>query len=244
MLVASQGSGIASLLGPLLGVQSGFFSTPSGRLNRHLKAVEKSHGTKLSVEQKQEFLLKTPLIGIDLLPESLKRKAYAASRKKAIPLFRLKKKEIADQDGETLRRREEEAKKKERTDAKALKKYQDSINFPVYTSMQELNDVLFAKHSSGTSKYTPKMQCEIIEKQLQHRRDCYARTLKEGALHSSHKGGSVTKVTKLLESFKDILADEKETPGLLEPPQIRQVYKQHSFATELRKNLDKVLQLG
>jgi hypothetical protein len=137
-------------------------------------------------------------------------------------------------------RREEEAKKKERADAKALKKYQDSINFPVYTSMQELKDILNAKHPSGSPKHTPKMQCEIIEKQLQHRRDCYARTLKEGALHSSHKGGSVTKLTKLLESFKDVLADEKETPGLLEPPQIRQVHKQHAFGTNLRKSLDKV----
>jgi hypothetical protein len=87
---------------------------------------------------------------------------------------------------------------------------------------------------------TPKIQCEIIEKQLQHRRDCYARTLKEGALHSSHKGGSVTKLTKLLELFKGVLADEKETPGLLEPPQISQVYKQHAFGTNLRKSLGKV----
>ena len=96
------------------------------------------------------------------------------------------------------------------------------------------------KPPSGTPKHTPKIQCEIIEKQLQHRRDCYARTLKEGALHSSHKGGSVTKLTKLLELFKGVLADEKETPGLLEPPQISQVYKQHAFGTNLRKSLGKV----
>ena len=96
MLVAAQGSSLASLLGPLLGVQSGFFSTPDGRLRQHLNRLEKSHGTKFTDEQKAQYLLKAPLIAVELLPEALRKAAYRASRKRAIPLYRyrLKKGEI------------------------------------------------------------------------------------------------------------------------------------------------------
>ena len=82
MLVAAQGSSLASLLGPLLGVQSGFFSTPDGRLRQHLNRLEKSHGTKFTDEQKAQYLLKTPLIAVELLPEALRKAAYRASRKR------------------------------------------------------------------------------------------------------------------------------------------------------------------
>ena len=88
MLVASQGSGVASMLGPLLGVQSGFFSTAEGRLRSHVKAVQKAHGEKLTKEEKVNILLKTPLVAMDLLPDNLKRRAYEASRRRAIPLYR------------------------------------------------------------------------------------------------------------------------------------------------------------
>ncbi len=88
MLVASQGSGVASMLGPLLGVQSGFFSTAAGRLRSHLKAVQKAHGEKLTKEQKVKILLKNPMVAMDLLPDNLKKRAYEASRRRAIPLYR------------------------------------------------------------------------------------------------------------------------------------------------------------
>ena len=239
MLVAAQGSSLASLLGPLLGVQSGFFSTPDGRLRQHLNRLEKSHGTKFTDEQKAQYLLKTPLIAVELLPEALRKAAYRASRKRAIPLYRLKKGEILAAEEENLRNKEGEAKAKERADAKALKLYQNSINFPVYTSMAELKKVLNDKHSDGKARFTATMKCEVIIKQLRHRRDCYNRALRDGSMHSSHSGGSETKLVKLLESFKQVLVDEKETPALLTPPQIRTVYQPRAFATQLRSNLDK-----
>ena len=239
MLVASQGSGLASMLGPLLGVQSGFYSTAGGRLRQHLKSIEKSHGKKLTEAEKAAYLLKTPLIASELLPEPLRKAAYRQSKKKAIPLYRMKKAEILAAEAELLTKREEEAKLEERKNARALKRYQDSINFPVYTTMTALMQVLDEKHPSGSAKFSAKMKCEIVEKQLQYRRDCYARTLRDGAMHSNHKGGSESKLVKLLGSFKDALADEKEAPHLLQPPQIRTVYEPHAFPTELRTNLDK-----
>jgi hypothetical protein len=113
MLVASQGSGVASMLRPLLGVQSGFFSTAEGRLRSHLKAVQKAHGEKLTKEEKVNILLKTPLVAMDLLPDKLKRRAYEASRRRAIPLYRCNvcvylsvrpksKEEISQETGDSL----------------------------------------------------------------------------------------------------------------------------------------------
>ena len=65
-----------------------FFSTAEGRLRSHLKAVQKAHSEKLTKEEKVNILLKTPLVAMDLLPDNLKRRAYEASRKRAIPLYR------------------------------------------------------------------------------------------------------------------------------------------------------------
>ena len=240
MLVASQGSGIASILGPLLGAQSGFFSTPAGRLRSHLKAIEKAHGTKLTQEEKAAYLMKTPLVAMEVLPQELRRAAYKASRRRAIPLHRMKKAEIKSQEQATLMRREEEAKAKERSDSRALKLYKDSVNFPVYKTMQELMNVLNDRHTSGVPKYTAAMKCEIVLKQLQHRRDCFGRTLPPKALCSNHKGGSASKLSNLLESFAAILAEENETPALLQPPKIRAVYQSAMFPTALRRDLDKV----
>ena len=153
----------------------------------------------------------------------------------------MKKAEIASQEDETLRRREEEAKSKERADAKALKRYQDAINFPVYNSMTELQLILSSSHSSGVAKYSDAMKCEIVVKQMQHRRDCYGRSLKPGALWSDHKGGASHKLIKLLAAFADVLNEEQVTPSLLQPPQIREVYQAHPFASDLRRNLDQVI---
>ena len=88
MLVAAQGSCVASMLGPLLGVQSGFFSTAEGRLRSHLKAVQKAHGEKLTKEEKLKVLMKNPLVAMDLLPNDMKKRAYEAARRRAIPLYR------------------------------------------------------------------------------------------------------------------------------------------------------------
>jgi hypothetical protein len=76
------------MLGPLLGVQSGFFSTAEGRLRSHLKAVQKAHGEKLTKEEKLKVLMKNPLVAMDLLPNDMKKRAYEASRRRAIPLYR------------------------------------------------------------------------------------------------------------------------------------------------------------
>jgi hypothetical protein len=76
------------MLGPLLGVQSGFFSTAEGRLRSHLKAVQKAHGEKLTKEEKLKVLMKNPLVAMDLLPNDMKKRAYEAARRRAIPLYR------------------------------------------------------------------------------------------------------------------------------------------------------------
>ena len=122
----------------------------------------------MTEEEKKAYLMKAPLLASELLPESLRRAAHRLSRKKAIPLYRLKKAEILAAEEEVLKKREEEAKQEERKNAKSLKRYQDSINFPVYTTMAALNKVLNAKHPTGAAMYSAKMKCEIVEKQLQH----------------------------------------------------------------------------
>ena len=76
---------------------------------------------------------------------------HQLSRKKAISLYRLKKAEILAAEEEVLKKREEEAKQEERKNAKSLKRYQDSINFPVYTTMAALKKVLNAKHPTGAA---------------------------------------------------------------------------------------------
>jgi hypothetical protein len=84
------------------------------------------------------------------------------------------------------------------------------------------------------------MKCEIVVKQMQHRRDCYGRCLKPGALQSDHKGGAAEKLIKLLASFEDVMNEEQDAPALLQPPQIRGVYQAHHFPSDLRRNLDQV----
>ena len=106
--------------------------------------------------------------------------------------------------------------------------------------MKELKGILSATHSSGAAKYSDTMKCEIVVKQMQHRRDCYGRCLKPGALQSDHKGGASEKLLKLLASFEDVLNEEQDAPALLQPPQIRAVYQAHHFPSDLRRNLDQV----
>ena len=86
--------------------------------------------------------------------------------------------------------------------------------------------------------YTDTMKCEIVADQLRFRENCLGRVLRKGALHSSHRGGSTSKLTLLLESFMLALKDEEENPALLSPPEIRKTYQAHPFATTLRLELD------
>jgi hypothetical protein len=106
--------------------------------------------------------------------------------------------------------------------------------------MKELKGILSDTHSSGAAKYSDTMKCEIVVKQMQHRRDCYGRSLKPGALQSDHKGGASEKLIKLLAAFEDVLNEEQDAPSLLQPPQLRAVYQAHHFPSELRRNLDQV----
>ncbi len=86
-----------------------------------------------------------------------------------------------------LQRRKEKVAAQERREANTLLRYKEKENFYVYCTMVELNDELSRTHTSGRSLYTTAMKVEIVEKQIQYRRDCLMRKLRPGTLCSDAK---------------------------------------------------------
>ena len=65
--------------------------------------------------------------------------------------------------------------------------------------------------------YTDTMKCEIVADQLRFRENCLGRVLRRGALHSSHRGGSTSKLTLLLESFIEHSDDAGAAASVVSP---------------------------
>ena len=82
------------------------------------------------------------------------------------------------------------------------------------------------------------MKIEVVENQIQYRRDCYARVLRPGALVSHISAVTQLKLDKLMGNVQAILDDEAKFPALAAPPTIRQVFQAHPFANPVRAGLD------
>jgi hypothetical protein len=126
----------------------------------------------------------------------------------------------------------------ETKELKALTKFKDRENYIVYHAMIDIDDELNSTLAGGKPKYSLAMKIEIVEKQIQHRRDCYARTLRPGTLVSHISTATQLKLDKLLGNFQVILDDEAKYPALASPPSIRQVFQAHPFANPTRVGLD------
>ena len=86
-----------------------------------------------------------------------------------------------------MRRKKDKAQAAERSQAIALTRFKDKENFEVLKSIPTLENELALKHPTGAPMYTTAMKVEIVEKQIQYRRDCLMRKLRPGALCSGVK---------------------------------------------------------
>lgn len=235
------GGDCVSQVGSIMGGMNGLFASRRQQLAAHIKARIKAHKGRMTAEEKEKFLAEDPLLGISVLPRHIKIKAFQAARKRAHPSYleRKEKRRLADEH--SLSNREKEMKAEERRNAVALAKFKANMNHPCYHSMEELQEELRSTHAppSTQPKYSDLMKCEIVADQLRYRQTCLARVLRPGAMHSNHRGGAALKLILLLESFAEVLEDERETPSLLNPPEIRKTYQGHQFATNLRLDLDR-----
>ena len=194
----------------------------------------------MTAEEKETFLAEEPFLAVSVLPKHIKIKAFKAARKNARPAYLLRKEKRRVADDNALSNKEKEMKKEEKRNAEALAKFKANLNHPCYKSMDELQAVLQELHPAPSTlpKYSDAMKCEIVCGQLRYREACLGRVLRRGCLHSSHKGGSTSKLVLLLESFAEVVKDEEETPALLNPPDVRKTYQAAVFATPLRLELD------
>jgi hypothetical protein len=133
---------------------------------------------------------------------------------------REKKKEGVKQD---LQRRKNKVEAAEKRQASALMRYQDKVNYIIYHTREEVMEELEKMHDSGKPKYTLAMKIEIVEKQIQYRRDCLLRKIKPGSLCSDMVNSTQAKLDTLLTNLSQLIADESENPRLKLPPQIRKV---------------------
>ena len=229
-----------SQTGAVIGGMNGVFLSRRQQLASHIKARLKRHGGRMTSAEKQKFLEEEPFIAMSVLPRHVQIKAFKATRRMAHPdyLERKAKRQLADDN--SLAKREADMKDEERRNSEALCRFKASINHPRYKTMVELHAELqkIHAHPSVTPMYTDTMKCEIVADQLRFREVCLGRVLRRGALHSSHRGGSTSKLNLLLESFMSALKDEEQNPALLSPPEIRKTYQAHPFATTLRLELD------
>ncbi len=134
--------------------------------------------------------------------------------------MREKKKEGVKQD---LQRRKNKVGAAEKRQASALMRYQDKSNYILYHTREEVMEELEKMHNSGRPKYTLAMKIEIVEKQIQYRRDCLLRKLKPGSLCSDMVNSTQAKLDALLTNLLQLMVDEFENPRLKLPPQIRKV---------------------
>ena len=134
--------------------------------------------------------------------------------------MREKKKEGVKQD---LQRRKNKVEAAEKRQASALMRYQDKVNYIIYHTREEVMEELEKMHNSGKPKYTLAMKIEIVEKQIQYRRDCLLRKIKPGSLCSDMVNSTQAKLDALLTNLSQLMVDEFENPRLKLPPQIRKV---------------------
>ena len=134
--------------------------------------------------------------------------------------MREKKKEGVKQD---LQRRKNKVKAAEKHQASALMRYQDKANYILYHTREEVVEELEKMHNSGKPKYTLAMKIEIVEKQIQYRRDCLLRKIKPGSLCSDMVNSTQAKLDAPLKNLSELMVDESENPRLKLPPQIRKV---------------------
>ena len=193
------------------------------------------------MDEKEKFLAEDPLLGVSVLPRHIKTKVFKAARKRAHPSYleRKEKRRLANEH--SLSNREKDVKAEERRNAVALSKFKANMNHPCYHTMEDLQEEFRSTHAppSTQPKCSDLMKCEIVADQLRCREACLARVLRSGALHSSHRGGAALKSVLLLESFAEVVEDERETPSLLNPPEIRKTCQGHQFATNTRLDLDR-----
>jgi hypothetical protein len=67
------------------------------------------------------------------------------------------------------------------------------------------------------------MKIEIVQAQIQYRRDCLRRKIKPGSLCSDMVGSTQAKLDSLLKNLLELMMDESQNPRLSLPPQIRKV---------------------
>ncbi len=86
-----------------------------------------------------------------------------------------------DQIEAGYRRKERQVVESEKREAKALERFMAKTNYEVFHSLADLRAELQKKHPSGKPLYTSAMQVEIVVAQIQYRRDCLLRTLRQGS---------------------------------------------------------------
>ena len=194
----------------------------------------------MTAEEKEEFLAENPLLGVSVLPKNIKVKALKAARKcaRVSHLERKQKRRLADDHA--LRNREKEMKDEEKRNTAALTKFKANKNRPCYTTMEILQEELQKMHPppSNLPLYSDAMKCEVVIDQLRYREARLGRVLRKGALHSSHRGGSTSKLVLLIENFAQVLEDERGCPSLMNLPEIRKTYQGYQFPIQLRLELD------
>ena len=195
---------------------------------------------KAGTKEAKAFLMEEVLLGVEYLGEAEEVELFKKCRKGERQYFKAVRQDKQNQIEEDLKRQRGKVQQQEAKELKALTKFKDRENYIVYHSMIDLEEELEATLGSGKPKYSLAMKIEIVEKQLQYRRDCYARTLRPGALVSHISTANQLKLDKLLDNFQDVLDDEANFPALAAPPTIRQVFQAHPFANPVRAGLETV----
>ena len=208
-------------------VESGFHThTPllstlfPGRKTRH-ESKMLWHGGSCELETAEEkikLLNEEYLLGVEDMDPAEEELLYRLAHKKRRAHYLSIRNAKAQSVKTDLQRRKEKVAAQERKEANALLRYKEKENFYVYCTMVELNDELSRTHTSGRPLYTTAMKVEIVEKQIQYRRDCLMRKLRPGTLCSDAKINDDRKLDRLKENFKLILIDEALYPSLKQPP--------------------------
>jgi len=183
------------------------------------------------------FLLKEPLLGCDHLGEEEELRVFKSCRKASRKYHADITKAKGNQVSADLRRKETHVAETEKREARALERFMAKRNYQVFHTVLDLQRELGKKHDTGVPMYTPAMKVEIVEAQIQYRRDCLLRKLRPGALCSS-VSGSIRKLDALMDSFSIIIEDELRFPALLKPPEIRKTQQSHPFSNKARQTLD------
>ena len=192
----------------------------------------------MTAEEEIKLLNEEYLLGVEDMDPAEEELLYRLAHKKRRAHYLSIRNAKAQSVKTDLQRRKEMVAAQERKEANALLRYKEKENFYVYCTMVELNDELSRTHTSGRPLYTTAMKVEIVEKQIQYRRDCLMRKLRPGTLCSDAKINDDRKLDRLKENFKQILIDEALYPSLKQPPQIRATYEAHVFPNKVRRDLD------